>query len=284
MSRELHALLKERAQIGALGWSAGFGVSLAIHLLILAGIFVAPKSLPKAPQEKIRWVTLPAASGGVSGGSAPTEEGLDKGRQRRVEEVAPAPEIAPKPIKAPPALPEPKETPKLVETPTPPKPIQQPKKGTDPNPDSKGKAAVAAKGSDPVKNVVPGAAGSGGGGGVGKGAGIPGLKPSQGVMGGTGLLQEFVGAGDFPLWYAQQIQDGVTRNWIQMRGGAGRVQIYFRILRTGKIEAARVEISSGKTDLDDLALQAVRRTTLPRLPEEFDGDSLGVRFWFNYGN
>jgi TonB family protein len=101
-------------------------------------------------------------------------------------------------------------------------------------------------------------------------------------MGGTGILQEFIGASDFPLWYAQQVQDGVTRNWIQLRGGEGRVQIYFRILRNGKIEAARIEVSSGRTDLDDLALQAVRRTNLPMLPEEFAGDSLGVRFWFNY--
>jgi len=103
-------------------------------------------------------------------------------------------------------------------------------------------------------------------------------------MGGTGILQEFIGVSDFPLWYAQQIQDGVTRNWIRMRGGEGRVQIYFRIIRAGQIEAARVEISSGKADLDDMALQAVRRTTLPKLPEEFEGDSLGVRFWFTYGN
>jgi TonB family protein len=103
-------------------------------------------------------------------------------------------------------------------------------------------------------------------------------------MGGTGLLQEFIGASDFPLWYAQQVQDGVTRNWIQMRGSSGRVQIYFRILRTGKIEAARVEISSGRSDMDDMALQAVRRTTLPRLPEEFAGEALGVRFWFYYAN
>jgi TonB family protein len=103
-------------------------------------------------------------------------------------------------------------------------------------------------------------------------------------MGGTGLLQEFIGVSDFPLWYAQQIQDNVTRNWIQLRGSEGRVQIYFRIAHDGKVEGARVEISSGKAELDDMALQAVKRTSLPRLPEEFEGGSLGVRFWFNYGS
>jgi TonB family protein len=158
-----------------------------------------------------------------------------------------------------------------------------PKVGPNPNPDSKGTATVAAKGANPTKVAVPGAAGSGGVGGVGQGSGIPGLKPTKGGMGGTGILQEFIGASDFPLWYAQQIQDSVTKNWIQMRSGEGRVLVYFRIKRDGKIEAPRVDISSGKADMDDMALQAVKRTTLPRLPEEYEGETLGVRFWFNYG-
>jgi TonB family protein len=278
VSHELQALLKERARIRALGWPVGLGMSICFHSAIVAGVYFTPHSAPKAPQEKIRWVTLPAAGGGVSGGSAPTEEGLAKGKQRRVEEVAPAvPQAAPKP-----PVPT-REAPQLVEAP--PAAVKPPAaqpKGTNPNPESRGTASVAAKGAAPVKHAVPGAAGSGSGGGVGQGSGIPGLRPTKGIMGGTGILQEFIGASDFPLWYAQQVQDGVTRNWIQLRGGEGRVQIYFRILRTGKVEAARVEISSGRADLDDLALQAVRRTNLPRLPEEFGGDSLGVRFWFNY--
>jgi TonB family protein len=252
-------------------------MSICLHSAIVAGIFFAPHTAPKVQPEKIRWVTLPAAGGGVVGGSAPTEEGQVRGKQRRGEEVAPA---VPQPAARPPV--QTREAPRLVETPpVAAKPPVQPK-GTNPNPESKGTAAVAAKGAAPVKHAAPGAAGSGIGGGVGQGSGIPGLRPTKGMLGGTGVLQEFIGAGDFPLWYAQQVQDGVTRNWIQLRGGEGRVQIYFRILRTGKIEAARVEISSGRADLDDLALQAVRRTSLPRLPEEFEGDSLGVRFWFNY--
>jgi TonB family protein len=219
-------------------------------------------------------VTLPAARGGASGGSAPTETNGTRGKQRRVEEVAPV-------VQAPNAK---QVIPKMTEASQSPKPPQQ-AKGTNLDTTSRGTATTAAKtkkDETPAKTVVPGTAGTGGGSGLGKSSGIPGLKASRGVMGGTGLLQEFIGASDFPLWYAQQVQDSVTRNWIQLRGGEGRVQIYFRILRTGKIEAARIEISSGKGDLDDLALQAVKRTTLPRLPEELEGDSLGVRFWFNY--
>ena len=276
VSRELHTLLKERAQLSVLGWQMGLSVSLFSHMLIVS-ILLLPQSKPKTVPEKIRWVTLPAAGGGNLGGSSPTQEGLERGRQRRVEEVVPVAQTPPPPNPAG------REAPNMIETPTPtPKAAPQAPKGTRPDTAGKGTARDAAKSEAPAKRAVPGAAGSGSGGGVGQGSGIPGLRASQGILGGTGLLQEFIGAGDFPLWYAQQVQDGVTRNWVQLRGGVGRVQIYFRILRTGKIEAARVEISSGRADLDDLALQAVRRTTLPRLPDEFDGDAIGVRFWFNH--
>jgi len=284
MSREIEDLLKRRAQVGAPSRAIAFVVSLGIHLAVVACILLWPGSQPKIAAEKIRWVTLPVA-GGASGGSAPTEKGEARGRQRKVEETAPErpaitppkkADVPPPPVQPPTLVQKPKSEPPAAKQPATPK-------GPNPDPDSKGKATVATKGASPSNVAVPGAAGSGGTGGVGQGSGIPGLKPTKGVMGGTGILQEFIGASDFPLWYAQQIQDGVTRNWIQLRGGEGRVQVYFRINRLGKIEAARVEISSGKADLDDLALQAVRRTTLPRLPEEYEGETLGVRFWFNYG-
>ncbi|MDR2696859.1 MAG: TonB family protein [Holophagales bacterium] len=278
MSRELQLLLHERAHIRVLRWPVGLCVSFGLHLAIGVGILISPNSTPEARQEKIRWITLPAAAGGVSGGSAPTEAGQTKGRQRRVEEVAPIPAPSAQPRQV--VIETPKPTEVILEKPKP--PAQLPK-GINPDPASRGTAPAAAKGASPVQNAVPGAAGSGNGGGLGQGTGIPDLRPTKGIMGGTGILQEFIGVSDFPLWYAQQVQDAVTRNWIQMRGGEGRVQIYFRILKSGKIEAARIEISSGKPDLDDLALQAVKRTTLPRLPEDFESDSLGVRFWFNYG-
>ncbi|MCL1907845.1 MAG: TonB C-terminal domain-containing protein [Holophagaceae bacterium] len=275
-------MLKKRAQIGVLRWPAGLGISFGLHAVAVAGVLLWPQSTPKVTDAKIRWVTLPAASGGVSGGSAPTERGETSGRQRRVEEVAPE-----RPVQAPPKPtppPQAQPTPRLAEAPpNTPKPSTPPRRGTSPNPSSTGTASTSAKSESPASTVVPGVAGSGGSGGVGHGSGIPGLRPTKGIMGGTGILQEFIGAGDFPLWYAQQIQDNVTRKWIQLRGSEGRVQIYFRIVRTGKIEAPRVEISSGKANLDDLALQAVKSATLPKLPEEFEGDSLGVRFWFNYG-
>ncbi|MCL1894451.1 MAG: TonB C-terminal domain-containing protein [Holophagaceae bacterium] len=282
MVQELHTLLKRRSQISLLKWPTGLGISFGLHSVAVVSILLWPNSVPKETNAKIRWVTIPTATGGVSGGSTPTEMGETSGRQRRVEELAPA-KPKPTPAKPTPQPPKTQSKPPLAETrSTTPKPPVTPPKVTNPNQSSRGTATETARSTTPAKTVVPGAAGSGGSGGVGHGAGIPGLRPTNGALGGTGILQEFIGADDFPLWYAQQIQDNVTRNWIQMRGSEGRVQIYFRILKTGKVESIRIEISSGKADLDDLALQAVRRATLPRLPEEFEGESLGVRFWFNY--
>jgi TonB family protein len=158
----------------------------------------------------------------------------------------------------------------------------QPLKGTSSNPNSLGKAPVAAKGKAPVANPVTGAAGQGAGGGIGVGASIPGLKATNGIQGGSGLISDL--DGNFPfISYLQQIQARITGNWSRLNSAQGRVQIYFRIKRDGSIDGARVESPSGNAFLDQSALLAVRRSDpLPRLPEGFDSGSLGVRFWFTY--
>jgi len=194
------------------------------------------------------------------------EEGKQGERQRRVEEVAPrstekAGVVTPNTFGS-------KPTPAA--------------KGTNPDPASLGKAPVAAKGQNPTSSPVPGAAGSGNGSGVGIGSGIPGLKATSGVSGGSGLVGDI--DSDFPfLWYLQQTQTQVTGNWNRISSGQGRVQIYFRIKRDGSLEAIRVEIPSGNANLDQSALLAVKRSDpLPRLPDGFEGQTLGVRFWFTY--
>jgi TonB family protein len=254
--------------MGSRGLSLGLGVSIGAHVLAVAAILIAPK-LDRAPEEaKVTWVSLPAAGvEGVAGGQGPVEEGKEGERQRRVEEVAPK-RAEPTGYNATPNAWGARAT----------KPLQ----GTSTNPDSLGKAPVASKGKVPAANPMPGAAGSGGGGGIGTGTGIPGLKATNGVAGGTGLVGDL--DGDFPfLWYIQQIQTRITGNWNRITSVQGRVQIYFRIRRDGGIDGARVEIPSGNNNLDQSALMAVRRSDpLPRLPEGFDASSLGVRFWFTY--
>lgn len=267
MSQELYELLHERARIGSLSWPLGIALSVGFHGAVVAVILFAPKAAPPPEITKTTWVTLPALGGaGPAGGASVMEEGKQGERQRRVEEVAPkAPEKAGS--VTPNAFGE-KATPAL--------------KGTNPDPTSLGKAPVAAKGANPTANPMPGAAGSGNGQGIGVGTGIPGLKAVSGVSGGSGLISDT--DSDFPfIWYLQQVQTRITGNWNRMTAAQGRVQIYFRIKQDGSLEATRIEIPSGNAALDQSALLAVKRSDpLPRLPEGFEGQTLGVRFWFTY--
>lgn len=268
MSQDLYSYLRARSQLDVLRWPMGISLSVGFHVVLIAGALLIPKgSSSTVPEVKVTWVSLPAAGGGQLGGSGPLEEGRQGERQRRVEEVAPRREergtaIAPDESGT-------RARNRMVS-------------GTNPDPTSKGTSPVAAKGTDPVRNPMPGAAGRGQGGGIGEGSGVPGLKASGGVVGGTGLIGEL--DGNFPfLWYLQQVQNTVTQNWNRLTSAQGRVQVYFRIKRDGRIEGARVEIPSSNATLDQSALMAVRRSDpLPRLPDGFEGDSLGVRFWFTY--
>lgn len=273
MSQELHRLLKERSRVGIMKWSTGGAISIGLHAAFGIFLFVTGMQGHRQPDEvKVTWVSLPAmASPGPAGGAAFQEEGAQGERVRRVEEVAP---------KVQEKAPAPKATPNVFGTKK-----TVPAKGTNPDASSIGKAPVASKGPkaspEPTPPPARGAAGGGSGGGLGASTGIPGLKATSGVQGGTGLIGDL--DGDFPfVWYLQQVQGAITNNWNRM-GGQGRVQIYFRIRRDGHIEGARIESPSGNASLDSAALLAVRRSDpLPRLPEGFDGGTLGVRFWFSY--
>jgi TonB family protein len=265
LSQDLYAYFQERSRLPGIGWPLGLTVSLAFHGLVAALILFTPKTAAPPDPPKVTWVTLPSAGGGVAGGSGPMEEGVQGERQRRVEEVAPKRQ-EPAGFNA---------TPNAFGA-----KASRPLKGTSDNPDSIGKAPVAAKGKNPTANPVQGAAGQGGGGGIG--TGVPGLKASNGVQGGSGLIGDL--DGDFPYtWYLQQVQSRITGNWNRLSSAQGRVQIYFRIKRDGGIEGARIDSPSGNAALDQSALLAVRRSDpLPRLPEGFETPALGVRFWFTY--
>lgn len=273
MSRELHQILKERARVGVMPWAAVLVLGIAVagvHGAVL-GLWIFLSVRTAAPPEtKVTWVTLPAASGGgEAGGSEAQEEGTQGERQRRVEEVAP--ESAEKGGYVTPNAFGDKKT--------------NPVKGTNPDQSSLGKSPVAAKGQNPNPHAPQGAAGQGGTGGIGQGTGIPGLKATHGVQGGTGLIGDLDDSAFYSEfgWYVTQIQNRITSNWIRMNSTQGRVQIYFRIRRDGSLEGTRVEIPSGDAGLDQSAMLAVKRSDpMGRLPDGFEGQTLGVRFWFSY--
>ena len=84
-------------------------------------------------------------------------------------------------------------------------------------------------------------------------------------------------------YYLGLVQGKIGSNWVRNYIGRGKVKVYFRIGRSGKIVSAIIEQSSGDIGLDRMALQAVTESDpLPPLPEGYSGDILGIHIWFNY--
>ncbi len=84
-------------------------------------------------------------------------------------------------------------------------------------------------------------------------------------------------------YYLAIVRDKIGNNWVRTYTGAGRVKIYFKIMKNGEIRDAKVEVSSGNAGLDRLALEAVLKSNpLPPLPEGFREDYIGIHIWFNY--
>nr|WP_320133810.1 TonB family protein [uncultured Holophaga sp.] len=266
MSRELAALLQQRSRMGRLRWPLGVGFSFLVHGAVLVILVLANRHNADAvPEVKVTWVSLPSATG-PAGGATAQEKGDEGERQRRVEEVAPRQDVA-----------HPTPTPNAWGSHS-----SAPARGTSSDLHSTGTAPVAAKGRQPDPHSRTGAAGEGGGHALGRGSSSPGLKATNGVQGGTGMVGDLDSSFPF-LWYLQNVQNRITSNWTRQSSAQGRVQIYFRIRRDGSLDGARVEIPSGNGIFDQSALLAVKRSfPLQPLPDGFDGQTLGVRFWFTY--
>ena len=100
-----------------------------------------------------------------------------------------------------------------------------------------------------------------------------------GTPGGTRFDQDFEYA-----FYQRQMIARIQANWqqIPVRGQA-TVVIRFTIFRDGNISDAEVETSSGQSLLDRAALRAVvLAEPLPRLPDSYPRDRVGVHLLFTY--
>lgn len=258
MSRETDGFYKRWFLMSCLEWFVYFCVSLLFHTLVVVLLLWAQRVKMKPKGTIVTWITVPSTGSVSSGGSSvSTGNSGDVERQRRVD--------------------------KLV--------VKRVGQASGKDTDILSKAASSVRigvGNDRAAKVIRGApgkigtAGVGSGGGVGVGTSVPGLKASNDTNGATGLISEL--DGNFPfVWYLQQIQARITGNWGRVGLTQGRVQVYFRIMRNGTIDGVRIESPSGSSSFDHTAFLAVLRSSpLPRLPDGFDGDSLGVRFWFTY--
>ena len=86
-------------------------------------------------------------------------------------------------------------------------------------------------------------------------------------------------------YYLQIVRAQIARNWTPPAGsGEGtRVEVYFRVARSGTISGLRVETGSGNDVFDDSAIRAVTITEqLPPLPLGYAGADLGIHFGFEY--
>ncbi|MFC1668533.1 energy transducer TonB [Chlamydiota bacterium] len=86
-------------------------------------------------------------------------------------------------------------------------------------------------------------------------------------------------------WYLSTIQDKIKNNWDPPSSAlvisrAKTVFISFQIARDGTVTRVRVSKSSGNNDLDNSALDAVRKTSLPPLPGGYRNSALSVSVEF----
>lgn len=86
-------------------------------------------------------------------------------------------------------------------------------------------------------------------------------------------------------YYLQMVRAQVARNWTPPAGAApgARVEVYFRVARSGAISGLRIETGSGNGVFDQSAARAVVITQqLPPLPLGYAGADLGIHFGFEY--
>ena len=84
--------------------------------------------------------------------------------------------------------------------------------------------------------------------------------------------------------YMRELQRRIKRNWHPPRGNESkRVQLLFKVSRDGRLLRLNVSKSSGVSDADDAALEAVKMSAPFRpLPPEYQGSDIDIQFTFDY--
>ena len=89
--------------------------------------------------------------------------------------------------------------------------------------------------------------------------------------------------------YMNSLITVVRKNWFAvmpdsaLRGEKGRAVVTFTIVRDGKVQDLRLELSAGNQALDGAAEGAVKTSSpLPPLPDGFKGDRIVLRLSFLY--
>ena len=84
--------------------------------------------------------------------------------------------------------------------------------------------------------------------------------------------------------YMRELQRRIKRNWHPPRGNESKkVVLLFKVSRDGRLLRLNVNKSSGLSDADDAALEAVKMSAPFRpLPPEYQGSDIDIQFTFDY--
>ncbi|OGH96717.1 MAG: hypothetical protein A2039_00880 [Candidatus Melainabacteria bacterium GWA2_34_9] len=84
--------------------------------------------------------------------------------------------------------------------------------------------------------------------------------------------------------YMRELQRRIKRNWHPPRGNESKkVVLLFKVSRDGRLLRLNVSKSSGVSDADDAALEAVKMSAPFRpLPPEYQGNDIDIQFTFDY--
>ena len=112
----------------------------------------------------------------------------------------------------------------------------------------------------------------------------PVAKAAAPDTGGSAITAEFP---NFPYpWYITQVRAALWNEWSSRmpRAGAISTVVGFKILRNGKIEAAKVDKSSGNKLFDFAALSSAEQASpFPPLPSDYKESTLAVHVEFKVG-
>ena len=262
-------------------WVTLLGTSFLVHLTLILTILFLPKvfrpRLDFPDVYTVNLVSLPAGSPGPTESAAPASKPA-------AAPPAPTPAPAPAPAKPKPAIkipdkptskpakPKPTTKPAVIPKPKPEESKSEPSDTAQQDSDAAGKeatpASAAGQSSAPVAGLAAGGQGAPGGAGTG-GAG--------------GMLDDAT----FQYgWYLSNMSSIFSRNWTRPikpdLDRTLRAVVHFRIQKDGQLTEIVLEQPSGDASLDRSALRAIQDSNpLPKLPYQYDKESLGVRFFFD---
>lgn len=244
-------------------------VSLGLHVVLVAILFVAPDGWFSAGRQETRTVMTITLGGGAPG---PSNTGMTplSGRPVQVAQPLEAPEPRrPEPVRPPAA-----RTPEMViprENAAPSRNTTTAPRVTQAPPESRGNKPTTGPEERPGQAIA-----------TGPGAATPfGGLASGGGQGGTGVRLD-VANFCCPEYIATMVER-IRANWNQRAEVRAQAEVKVTIQRNGTLTDATIERSSGFQGLDLNALRAIALTKqLPPLPAAFTNPTLTVYLTFDY--